>query len=246
MNSLDKARNDPRITSLLKTVSSHIKLKFERSKDNGWGNNLDGDIAKIAWTGCAHPSASLAHELLHIQLQLNGYKRIRIGISNITTPEVFKSLMECVDNEIQHHKIYPQFIALGFLPSQFYRDDDAYTEEYLRDQIKRGFNSAADAAIDFFSFIAPGGQFSNSANSELRSLFYGLEDGKFATVFNVIESAVADWKSAQTNDAYDYVKRIFLAIHPINNLTWYGHSISAHPSRGEGVFVGQEFDVGEP
>lgn len=131
MKAIDKARRDPRVSSLLEEVDAKTKLKFSQSKEPGWGSSYADGIYRITYSGCRHPSASLAHELLHVKTQLNGYKRIRIGISSIDQTQSFNRFMECFDNELQHHKFYEEFISLGFEPHQFYMDEDAETESFL-------------------------------------------------------------------------------------------------------------------
>lgn len=153
MNSLDKARTDLRLQLLLKSLETRVKIKYIRSKDSHWASDLQGNVATIWWCGCKHPSASLAHELLHIQLQLNGYRRIRIHISNIAPIKTIQRLFDCIDNEIQHHKIYPEFISMGFTAEQFYCDSDTETEQFLHQELAREFDSVADASIAFFTLI---------------------------------------------------------------------------------------------
>jgi hypothetical protein len=92
MNAMDKARGDPRVQNVLRELSGKVKIKYAASKHEGWGSNLQNGQATIWWSGCRHPSASLMHELLHIRLQLRGYRRIRVSVSNIADPETAKRL----------------------------------------------------------------------------------------------------------------------------------------------------------
>lgn len=245
MNSIDKARTDPRLQSLLKNLATQVKIKYVRSEDDGWASNLEGTVATIWWCGCKHPSASLAHELLHIQLQLNGYRRIRVSVSNIASPETSKRLMDCIDNEIQHHKIYPVFISMGFTPEQFYRDSDAEVEQFLRQAVGSGFTSVADASIVFFSLIAPGGRLTDAAKEDIRNQLNAMDGGKYESTLDGILRAISDWTQSQSSDAREYIKQVLLAIHPIKNLTWYGFASSARPPDGDGVFVDLEFSLRE-
>jgi hypothetical protein len=247
MNVLDKARTDKRVQAVLTDVSNQSKLKFSQSiDDDGWGSNVEDDKATIFWAGCRHPSASLMHELLHVQLQLNGYKRIRISISNIADAETSKRLMDCIDNEVQHHKIYAAFLGAGFKPEQFYRDSDSGVEAFLEREIDGGLSSTAAVSIVFFTLIAPGGGLSDVAKARLRARFDALDSGKHGAAFRGIESAIADWIASPNADATQYIKRILLAIQPADNLTWYGFSATDHPKNGSGIFADHVFSVGEP
>ena len=245
MNSLDKAKSDRRVQSLLKNLEAQVKIKYRRSNDDGWGSNLEGLFATIWWCGCKHPSASLAHELLHIQLQINGYRRIRVIVSNIASYEIIKRLMDCIDNEIQHHKIYPLFISMGFTPEQFYCDSDAETIQFLRQEVALGFNFVAEASIVFFSLIAPGGGLTDAEKDDLRTQLITMDDGKYSSAIIGISSAISDWIQSPISDASEYIKQVFLAIQPENNMTWYGFSSLARPF-GDGMFVDLEFSVKEP
>lgn len=245
MNALDKANGDSRIQSLIKEVSSKVKVKYRKSKHDSWASNMEHGVATIWWKGCAHPSASFAHELLHIKLQLNGYKRIRVSFSNLADPATSSRLMECIDNEIQHHKFYDEFIAIGFKPDQFYGDSDSEIEEFLEKQISECMSSTVEAAIVFFSLIAPGGSLTDEAKTRIRAKLYALDGGKHIPCFEGIEKAIMEWSSASSGDATEYIKRVILSIKPHDNCTWYGFSKNARPANGDGVFVDQSFSVEE-
>src|SRR5205823_12320984 len=103
------------------------KIRYHRSSDLNWGCHVDGKIAHISYQKTAHPGASLAHELLHVLVQHSGYERIRVGFSTIDQTWRFQRLMTCLDNELQHHKMFPRFAQLGFPANEFYADDDVET-----------------------------------------------------------------------------------------------------------------------
>ena len=243
MNALDKANRDGRISSLKKEVASQVKIRYRKSKNDSWASNMEHGIATIWWKGCRHPSAAFAHELLHIKLQLTGYRRIRISISNIAEPQTSNRLMNCIDNEMQHHKFYDEFISLGFQADQFYCDADSGIEIFIENEISQINSSTVNASIVFFSLIAPGGFLSDSAKSRLRAMLDKLDDGKHARCFKEIEKTVADWVGSPSADATEYIKRVLLAIKPQDNCTWYGFSNTERPADGDGVFVDKSFDV---
>lgn len=246
MNAIDKARGDPRVQNVLRELSEKVKIKYAASKQEGWGSNLQNDQATISWSGCRHPSASLMHELLHIRLQLKGYRRIRVSISNIADPETAKRLMDCIDNEMQHHKFYPDFLSAGFTSDQFYSDSDADTERFLDGEISSGPGSTAAAAIVFFSLIAPGGTLLPSAKARLRQRLEALDGGAHSAAFLGIESAVNAWVASTETDATEHIRRVLLAVRPTGNLTWYGFEATHRPPNDVGVFVDQPFGVREP
>jgi hypothetical protein len=233
------------VTSLLAEISNEVTIKFVASDHDGWGSNMEDGSATIWWSGCRHPSASLAHELLHLRLQLQGYKRARIIISNIADPETNKRLMGAIDNEIQHHKFYADFLAAGFEPHQFYMDSDADTEHFLDGETNGGPHSAASVAINFLTLMAPGGSLTDSAKSRLRDKFDALESGTYRPMLGNIQRILDDWTASPGADATAHIKELLLAIRPTDNFTWYGFRVTDRPP-DTGIFVDQEFAVVEP
>ena len=244
MNAFDKARKDPRVTPLLTEVENSVRLEFVAAKHDGWGSNMEDGRATIWWSSCRHPSASLTHELLHLRLQTQGYRRIRISISNIADPQTSKILMDAIDNEIQHHKFYKEFLNAGFHPHQFYADSDADIERFLDGEIDSGPHVAASVATIFLSLIAPGGNLMDSAKSRIRAKLVALESGVHTAMLENIERLLRDWTASVETDATAYIKNILLAVRPTNNLTWYGFRATDRPP-DVGVFVDQEFGVQE-
>jgi hypothetical protein len=105
MSTIDKARCDARIQTILSEVSAKAKLKFLKSGQDEWSSNLEKRKAVIGYCGCRNPSAALAHELLHIDAQLRGYRRMRVFVTLMAERASFKRLLDCLDNELQHHKL---------------------------------------------------------------------------------------------------------------------------------------------
>lgn len=132
MSVIDKARKDARSQKMLNQLSKKIKLRYHKSKDNGWASDIKNGVAHIYYKRCKNPAAALAHELLHVDTQLRGYIRIRIGFSTHYQTSLFSRFMTCIDNELQHHKFFGKFLVLGFKDQDFYRDSDVYTEGYLK------------------------------------------------------------------------------------------------------------------
>lgn len=240
MKAIDKARNDQRILSLLDSIGARIKLRFQKSRDDGWSSNLQRGVATIGYTGCRHPSAALAHELLHVDTQLRGYRRIRVGISSIDQTSSFKRLMNCLDNELQHHKFYARFLAMGFPPEQFYRDSDAETEGHLVRSAGGTYAKLIDVLPDFLSAIAPGGDLDEESRSRLRNQFLEVSQGAYSNELRRIEALFAEWAKLETFDAVKTIKKIMLTIQPVQNYTWFGFDGNARPP-DPGFFVDAEF-----
>ena len=206
---------------------------------------MDGSIAHIGYSGCKHPSASLAHELLHLDTQLRGYQRIKIFISSIGQTNSFKILMDALDNELQHHKFYNRFISLGFQPDQFYQDSDSDTESHLKEILSSTFDNVIQVIPHYLSVIAPGGSFPQHIKDELKASFLAINGGQFSTQLLKIEEIIYAWESSNIFDATETIREIMLTIQPVNNLTWIGHDSSDRPPE-KGFFVGDAFHVQSP
>jgi len=113
----------PQNSDLYDSVRKVYKVNLKKSDDSYWGSHIVKDTVIISHSTTNHPVASFTHELLHIDAQLKGYKRIGGGVSlNKVTHENLKRLCDCLDNEFQHHKMYKEFASYGFSPSEFYAD----------------------------------------------------------------------------------------------------------------------------
>ncbi len=129
MNPKKRALQDKRIAPLFESVRTRVKVRFEKGTGAMWGSNMENGEAVISYVEANHPSSALAHELLHFDTQLKGYKRMRAVASNLTPLEGVRNVLEALDNELQHHRFYSDFLDLGFKPSQFYCDvDDRHRE----------------------------------------------------------------------------------------------------------------------
>jgi hypothetical protein len=48
-----------------------------------------------------------------------------------------KDILEALDNELQHHRIYPQFAAAEFPAEVFYNDNDKSSFKLVRAQVRK-------------------------------------------------------------------------------------------------------------
>lgn len=242
MRDIDRARNDSRVRALLAEIQRHVQIKYERSDRDGWTSNMEGNTAYIGFTECQHPSAALAHELLHITTQLQGYRRMRISFAASERAPRVKRLLDCLDNELQHHKFYPKFLSLQFRPNQFYGDSDLNTEKWLLEAGERLHENAMDIFPDWFTALAPGGSIGDDAKAHIREIFLANTDGRFRQQLLDVEAVVREWQLSPLYDAAPTVKRIFLIAEPVDNLTWIGFEVNDRPPE-KGFFVDKKFEV---
>jgi hypothetical protein len=243
MNPLRKATKDNRNKTLIDRVAKHVQLKYEPSEDNGWGCEIRNNIAYIWYCECSFPAASLAHELLHIDTQLKGYKRIMIGYSRHESTELFMRLMNAMDNELQHHKFYEEFIRLGFTKESFYAEDDIKVESYLRDEVLPArHENLIHILPDFLSVIAPGGTISRRAKADILESFYKICQGKYENSLREIKKLFDNWRHHNSYNAIPFIREVMLTLYPKPNYTWFGFSKDERPPN-QGFFVDEKFEV---
>ena len=248
---LDKANADPRISDLLANIQAQIPIDYEWSDVALWGAHIQNGRAIITVTRTGHPSAALAHELLHIDLQLKGYRRPRGFLSDIVDLPTFQLLMTCLDNELQHQRMFAPFSAMNFRSKQFYADSDVNTERFIWSELAKA-QGRIERAIHFFTLIAPGGAISEGGRNQLRQKFRTVDDGVHESTWVVIEAIVARWKNDPSFDVTSYLKEILQTLAPTTitkpHRSWFTFQPAtekglAFPDPGE--FVEGRFEPGD-
>lgn len=241
---INELKKDKRVKRLLVSIEKGIKLEFiENKNEEGWGSKIVNDTAYIYYNECKYPVASLAHELLHIEVQIKGYRRIKIGASNITSEQLFNTLIQCLDNEIQHHKFYSKFLSLGFKKHQFFMDSDKETANCIRSNISKGFTDIIALSLSFFTIISSGGYIDENEKNEIKNELLNTNNGIYKENLLEVERILVEWSKSSNNfDAVPVIKNILLALRPEDNLTWFGFDVSERPP-SQGFFVDEEFEL---
>ena len=68
------------------------------------------------------------------------------------------NVVQALDNELQHHRMFPEFLALGLDAKHFY-DDDADTFQSVRKELKgmSPRDHVGSFLLKYVTLIAPGG-----------------------------------------------------------------------------------------
>lgn len=236
------AEGDPRIAQLLAEIRAGCNIQYEESDTDYWGSDFKNGITTISHTQTNRPAACLAHELLHIKVQQQGIKQIRIGFWTLDN-EHLSRFIGPLNNELQHHRFFSAFVALGFSAIEFYHENDRQTEQYLRRQLRAGYTSLLDAATDFFTLLGPGGSISNLARQEMERQFLDINGGAFRRELAGMRAAVHDWAQSGSFDNTMAIRQICRAMqHPC--IAWFGFSDDDKPPF-DGFFVDQPFEVDE-
>ena len=140
--------------ALYQQVSSHLPVQLKKSDDGVWHSNLESKRILISHSKTNRLQAAFTHELLHIETQLKGYRRLRAGVSlNRSIQEQLPFLCEAIDSEFQHHKMYPRFIELGYQPNEFYQDSDSLVEQYILNGIEAKGQALTSITMVYFTLM---------------------------------------------------------------------------------------------
>lgn len=201
---------DNRNKDLYDGVRQHYKVNLKKSDDHSWGSNLIKDTVVISHSKTNYPISAFTHELLHIDTQLSGYKRIRAAVSiNPTIRPHLPRLVDCIDNEFQHHKMFDKFTSLGFPANEFYNDLDNSVVPYLENVLNTSGSDFISLSVDYLTLIAPGGTITSDKLIELRSAFHNYGNNKFVNQFQKIDTIIEDWKKDTSYDAEKYIIQFF-------------------------------------
>lgn len=242
MSIIDKARSDRRIAALSARVQQQLKIKFKKGNDGGWLSTLDGNAVVIEYTTCRHPSAAFARELLQLEAQLSGYRRIKLGISSVIENDVMPNFISVLDTELLRQKLIPKFTELGFQQEQFYRDFDKNTHAYLNHVLTGPPEIFSDVVPLFIMLMSVTDALAVDAYQEIYEKFLLLNKGTYAKQLLTIEQLLNDWGQSTSLDQTETVKKIMLTIEPLANFSWFGFTDeSGFPDQG--FFVDEVFSV---
>jgi hypothetical protein len=223
MNLKQIARKNQKLRELYEEISNAFPIIEEKSSSNYWGAHIDTTgNAVITYAKIKNQLAALAHELLHIKMQMLGYKRLKcVATISMRDKQFAKTLIDALDNELQHHKMYPYYSEMGFLREDFFCDEDKEAEKRLFEIMKETRPVAIDdLLLDYLTLISPGGSISNKKVVELKTLFRSKLGN--STPFDVIDSAFEQWCASKTMDSELIVSQIFKLIQNPTE-TWVGY-----------------------
>jgi len=222
-------------------VCSHTPIVFIQSNDSFWRSETKNGQTTIYHAAADHPEACLAHELLHAKVKSNGYKQYAVAICRTSKKNSIAHLLEILDNELQHHKFYREFLALGFEPSQMYADSD----KDVWTKVRRGVagickTDPLDKFLEqYVTIIAPGGVENKKQRREAeRRLRKRCLPGHWERLLS-IGNAITRFGDNTVLDAGPTIVEILKAVGGYEP-TWIGWS---EQFPGSGLFVGEPFTL---
>lgn len=143
--------------ALLEEMEKVYDISFEPEDIDYCGVYQINKTATISYNPKTVDSASIAHELLHLWIsQFNCYIGNHLFLrlkDDKKLRRIFdKRLCDHIQNICDHYKMYPEFIRLGYKPSEFLKD--ALAEKSSLEEIKKInlqiFGSYNPNAINFY------------------------------------------------------------------------------------------------
>lgn len=116
---------DARNKDLYNFVNESLTLSIVPTSDPSYGVYCKGDNATI-FVPLGKPSpSSFAHELLHVELKVRGVNfstKLSVSERPALIPIFSESLSDHITNVLEHRKMFPRFVALGYKEVDFLSD----------------------------------------------------------------------------------------------------------------------------
>lgn len=238
------AKKNKQLLALYDDINAWKAIVSEKSKEDGseWGSYInDSDEAVVIYAKSENKACALAHELLHFSIQKSGYRRILSCVSTLKPGSLMKRLISCLDNELQHHRMFTKFCELGYTRTTFYNDEDCQTAAYLENVLTKKNDNLLELLPDYMTLISPGGSLTKSQKATFSSKFRALTTNP--VFFDAIDVAIEKWTNMESLDQTEIVSSIISAI-PGEHLTWIGFD-DGTDFPDSGFFVGKPFTIEE-
>lgn len=226
---------------LFERVNAKYPVLLVKTKDNTWASHIENGNTIITFCDTQYPECCFVHELLHIDTQIKGYKRLRVGISAFDQTAFFGTLISALDNELQHHKMFPEFEIMRYQKENFYIDSDTNTENYLRRYVTKKAIEFRPTFLRYLTLIAPGGSMSDITKSELKEKFKSLNNNSYRAYFDHIDQQFEEWAKTPSYNAEPFLIEMFITISN-GEFTWFGYG-NSEEFPNNGFFVDKEFDI---
>lgn len=234
------ANSDAR--ALFDAVNAASPVHFVPAEDACWATlTKEGQTAvHVAPTGW--PTESMYHELLHAQLKVNGFRSSMTMTGLADNGDQLTGLTTALDNELQHHRIFPRYVNAGFDPARFYNDNDHGTYRYIRKQLKAidpNQTSVAALFIRYLSVIAPGGAGEEREREQLLRFFRARVPKEKMLKLDAAADRLIGWGLSDESEAYPAVVDILRIVGGFDG--WWIGASEAFPE--DGLFTSQKFTL---
>ena len=116
---------DSKNKGLYEFVSQSLDLSLKETDEPYYGIYTKGSVAELHIPhGEASPS-SFAHELLHAEIKIKGVHfstKLSVSERSLLVPIFSEDLSDHITNVLEHRKMYPKFISMGYKEDEFLAD----------------------------------------------------------------------------------------------------------------------------
>jgi len=200
---------DPTNEKLYQSVCAHLSLRLEENQDwreSVWGSAMDGDAAVITYSETDLPKAAFTHELLHLETQIKGYKRIFSGVSlRKDVQSYIPTLIKVLDTDFQHHKMAHPFLEMGYPSAQFYNDDESDPVRYLNDELSKEGHTVLYLSTLYMVFKSPLSGVTTEESFAIQQAFETYANGIHKPNFERIDEIIQNWIQEESYDAERYM-----------------------------------------
>ncbi|MCJ9673044.1 MULTISPECIES: hypothetical protein [unclassified Neorhizobium] len=229
-----EAKTDPRLKPIIEEVEKAYKVRIAVTSDPEWASAPDKKTAEIEVSDTLRPLPSFAHEYLHLRLSARGYRHILASINfNLSKNAAIGRLLSALDNELQHHRMFDDFVKAGFDGVDFYAESDGGAHIAVKKQIEAlTFQSdPADALPSFLSVIAPGGRWPDDEREALRQLIEKTCPAATWSKLLKIEGIIDRWKQQDGLNPLNTIAEILEALGGYDD-TFIGENVTTYPCDG--------------
>jgi hypothetical protein len=239
-----KALENAKVKALFETIERQTPITFMPSMDDQWGASTQNGATKIEFAQTKAPVEALAHELLHTELKLGGFRQYTAmcALAPIERKSLYLDVLSMLDNELQHHRMFKRFSDLGLSGKRFYCDSDKNTYTYVRKNLQQmtTSNHAAEFLLQFVSIIALGGAGDEKQRKPLKNFLKTRCSTKTWQILMEAEREFAEWRNSSSVDASQSITTILRLLVGDDKL-WFGPAGCQDLALGH--FVGPEFTI---
>ena len=232
---------------LYASIKEFFKINLIENPDwrsSAWSSSIEKETVIIKYGSTAFSQASFAHELLHIDLLINGFKPVSSGISlHKTTQQFLPTIIKYLNRTFQGHKTAAPFLLMGYPPEQFYDQEEYPLADFLLNELENEGHSPLYIALLYLDFTAPLTGISQEQKLALQIAFDQYQGGEFRQTFLRMDKIIHNWVHDAAYNAEVYFID-FLSTIGIKD-TWLSYEKNA-PDNIDQHFPDSGFFIGSP
>lgn len=228
---IEDAYADERLKAIIAEVEKTYEIGVAIFEGPEWECEAKGTRAVIRIADTSRPLSAFAHELLHLRLAARGYRHIRANANH--DPEInlrAASLISALDNELQHHRMFPDFVSAGFDGRDFYAesDDGALADVKAMVEAIDHQNPPSGVLLTYLTLIAPGGRWPDGSCDALMELLRTKVLPETWEKLLAIKATIEAWRNQDILDPIETIASIFETLGDLNG-TFIGESPNSYP-----------------